>query len=711
MSGTIIITKNSTTTSSPGQGNLNQGELAYSFLSQKLFIGDASDPVNDIIIGGKHFTDMLDHTLGTLTASSAILTDSSNKIDVINIDNITIDGNSIVTTNANGNLTLDPNGSGSLDIQADTDIVGNLTVSGTQNFTGQTTLASVNVLDLTDGRVLLGGVSGEVEDSGNLTFDGTILTVTGNTTTTGNGLVNGTFHVDGQSTLASVSVEDLTSGRVTLAGASGELQDSANLTFNGSTLTVTGSQLTTGNITINGTLDVDTSATIATLTVEDLTDNRVVLAGAGGEIEDSSNLTFDGSTLAVTGNETITGTLDVDGQATVASLNVEDLTPTRLTYSGASGELKDSANLTFDGTLLTVTGNEQVTGTFNVDGQSTLASLNVEDLTSSRITYSGASGELKDSAGLTFDGATLFVDGAIDVDNIKLDGNVIKSTDANGGLTIQPSGSGVVKINTDTGLVVPSGLVATRPTAASIGNGAVRYNESTNRFEGTVSGYWTGLGGVVDIDQDTYVTAEEGADDDTLRFYAGGTEEMKVEASGVTVTDQITVPTATITTAGITTATIGTAGITTETVGTSTIGTLNVTGDTDLDGDLLVGGNTIMTGNLTVNGTTTSVNSSITTLNDPVIKVGDGSALAGDSLDRGINLDYGDGSAVKTGFFGMDMQTKRFSFKPDSSVTTEDYSAPWGDAQFSGIFLGTTGQMEIDATGTMVSGTIDCGTF
>jgi len=116
-------------------------------------------------------------------------------------------------------------------------------------------------------------------------------------------------------------------------------------------------------------------------------------------------------------------------------------------------------------------------------------------------------------------------------------------------------------------------------------------------------------------------------------------------------------------------------------------------------------------GNLTVNGTTTSVNSSITTLNDPVIKVGDGSDLLGDALDRGVNLDYGDGSAVKTGFFGMDMQTKRFSFKPDSSVTTENYSAPWGDAQFSGIFLGTTGQMEVDATGTMVSGTIDCGTF
>jgi hypothetical protein len=274
-----------------------------------------------------------------------------------------------------------------------------------------------------------------------------------------------------------------------------------------------------------------------------------------------------------------------------------------------------------------------------------------------------------------------------------------------------PDGDGVVKVDTVKALVIASGLLGTRPTPLSVGDGAIRYNQSSNRFEGTVSGSWTGLGGVVDIDQDTYITAEEGADDDTLRLYAGGTEEMKVESSGVTIAGTLNVPTAIISTASISTALIATAGITTETVGTSTIGTLNVTGDTDLDGDLLVGGNTIMTGNLTVNGTTTSVNSSITTLNDPVIKVGDGSAAAGDALDRGVNLDWGDGSVVKTGFFGMDMQTQRFSFKPDSSATTENYGSPWGDAQFSGIFLGTTGQMEIDATGTMVSGTIDCGTF
>ena len=33
-----------------------------------------------------------------------------------------------------------------------------------------------------------------------------------------------------------------------------------------------------------------------TLNVEDLTDNRIVLAGTGGELEDSANLTFDGTT-------------------------------------------------------------------------------------------------------------------------------------------------------------------------------------------------------------------------------------------------------------------------------------------------------------------------------------------------------------------------------------------------------------------------------
>jgi len=64
--------------------------------------------------------------------------------------------------------------------------------------------------------------------------------------------VGGTFNVSGTSTLNTVNVSELTSGRVLLAGASGRLQDSGNLTFNGSLLTVSGNQTISGNLTMTG---------------------------------------------------------------------------------------------------------------------------------------------------------------------------------------------------------------------------------------------------------------------------------------------------------------------------------------------------------------------------------------------------------------------------------------------------------------------------
>jgi hypothetical protein len=126
-----IQIKRSTTTASPS--GLSNGELAYSSNSNRLYIGRPGGGTGDIdTIGGKHFTDMLDHTLGTLTPSSAILVDASSKIDILNVDNITINGNIISTTNTNGDLTLQPNGVGNVVLDADeTRITGNLTIQGT----------------------------------------------------------------------------------------------------------------------------------------------------------------------------------------------------------------------------------------------------------------------------------------------------------------------------------------------------------------------------------------------------------------------------------------------------------------------------------------------------------------------------------------------------------------------------------------------------
>jgi len=109
----VIKIKRSSSTATPT--SLAQGELAYSAegTSNKLFIGNPG--TGDVtVIGGKYFTDMLDHTAGTLTASSAIIVDSNSKIDVLNVDNITLDGNAITSTDTDGDLTLTPNGAGNL---------------------------------------------------------------------------------------------------------------------------------------------------------------------------------------------------------------------------------------------------------------------------------------------------------------------------------------------------------------------------------------------------------------------------------------------------------------------------------------------------------------------------------------------------------------------------------------------------------------------
>ena len=92
-----IQIKRSTGTSAPS--SLAAGELAVTLgtgtagnLGDRLFIGDGTT-VN--VIGGKFFSDMLDHDLGTLTASSALTVDSNSAVDDLNVGNNATTGGSI----------------------------------------------------------------------------------------------------------------------------------------------------------------------------------------------------------------------------------------------------------------------------------------------------------------------------------------------------------------------------------------------------------------------------------------------------------------------------------------------------------------------------------------------------------------------------------------------------------------------------------------
>jgi hypothetical protein len=107
----IVKIKRSDTTAVPT--SLNQGEMAYSSDSDKLFIGQPGD-AEVTVIGGKLYIDMLNHSAGVLTASSALITDASSKLGQLKVDNLTFTGNTISSTNTNGSITVTPHGSGSI---------------------------------------------------------------------------------------------------------------------------------------------------------------------------------------------------------------------------------------------------------------------------------------------------------------------------------------------------------------------------------------------------------------------------------------------------------------------------------------------------------------------------------------------------------------------------------------------------------------------
>ena len=79
-------------TGSVAPSSLADGELAYTHGNEKFYIGDGSTVK---LIGGKYYNDLIDHTAGTLTASSAILVDSNKAIDDFIVGNNSSTGGSM----------------------------------------------------------------------------------------------------------------------------------------------------------------------------------------------------------------------------------------------------------------------------------------------------------------------------------------------------------------------------------------------------------------------------------------------------------------------------------------------------------------------------------------------------------------------------------------------------------------------------------------
>ena len=124
---TQIQIKRGAAASETAPGQLAAGELAVTYGDasaqdnggDRLYIGNSNASAN-LIIGGKYFADLIDHVHGTLTASSALIADSSSKLNNLKVDNVDINGNEISTTNTNGDLDMAPHGTGVVNFKGNT---------------------------------------------------------------------------------------------------------------------------------------------------------------------------------------------------------------------------------------------------------------------------------------------------------------------------------------------------------------------------------------------------------------------------------------------------------------------------------------------------------------------------------------------------------------------------------------------------------------
>lgn len=118
-----------------------------------------------------------------------------------------------------------------------------------------------------------------------------------------------------------------------------------------------------GVTTTAGLLDANNGINASTVKVEDLTNNRIVIAGTGGELEDDSKFTFDGSTFTVDGTATVTGTVN----ANAVHLGAEG-SAMRMTSNTISGP----AEITIDPAAVgNNTGKVVIAGDLQVDGTTT----------------------------------------------------------------------------------------------------------------------------------------------------------------------------------------------------------------------------------------------------------------------------------------------------------------------------------------------------
>jgi len=323
MASTILI-KRSTGTTVPA--SLEFGELAVTVgagtqvnRGDRVFIGDNNTTVQ--VIGGKYFTDMLDHVHGTLTADSALIVDNNSKVDRFRVDDINLDANVIETDTTDTDLIFRANGTGKLVIEDSQELEFGTTGDIEFRFDE---VANVLRLD----RVGANTPEFRLDDDLRLQFG-----------------------TDGDT---GIRYDEATSDKIRVEGADWQFDNGVAVKFADTTVS---SSVSTGAVVIDGGLGVAGTAWIDNLKVDD----DVTLGTANTDTLTINSTTTFNAAVTFNGTQNITGTVNQTGQLNLDNIRLDGNTIS--TNAGSQLILDpDPRNGDAAGDLI-IRGNLQVAGT------------------------------------------------------------------------------------------------------------------------------------------------------------------------------------------------------------------------------------------------------------------------------------------------------------------------------------------------------------